>query len=151
LDELSGEERAVSRRTELCGVAYAKPGVTIEEVRAKVIEAIGQEDAEIYFLQEDVLEECGGTLALDFGRVPAEGLDADLVEPVLEALAPLFTDCEIECVGGMNWADATIYRIIDGRVDIAAAALAPSSAWEPLSAARTRREGVAHADPDPQD
>lgn len=130
----------MSRHTELCGIAYAKPGVTIDEVRGKIIQASGQENAEIYFLHDDVVEDCGGTLAIDFGRVPHEGLDADLVEPVLEAIAPLFDDCEIECVSGMNGNDATMYRLIDGRVDIAAAALAPCSAWEPLAVVQARRQ-----------
>mgnify|MGYP000069889573 CR=1 FL=1 len=34
----------MSRHTELCGIAYAKPGVMIDEVRGKIIQASGQEN-----------------------------------------------------------------------------------------------------------
>lgn len=123
----------MSQYTELCGVAYAKPSVTIDHVRTKIIEAAGKENTEIYFQCNDVLDNRNGTLTIDFGSIPSEGLGTSLIESVLQTIAPLFDDCEIECVNGMNWNDATMYRMIDGRVEIATAALTPCSAWKSLS------------------
>lgn len=130
----------MSQYTELCGVAYAKPGITIDQVRAKIIETTGKENTEMYFPYNDVLDNRDKTfITINFSSIPPEGLDTSLIEPVLQAIAPLVDDCEIECVSGMNWNDATLYRLINDRVDIATAALTPCSEWTPLSEARAKR------------